>query len=131
MQQSWLSARVAEIANLLQTNDRKQHLLMLTVGALATGVLWWIYFTRPDVFTGFSEGRVNVGWLLIVAVPPFVMVFGFGSLICSKPRQGKVSGPMKGYLDQQESDRKWKVMIAAGVAAAANLLLMLVMTGID
>jgi hypothetical protein len=33
---------------------------------------------------------------------------------------------MTGYLRQQESEKKWKIMVASGVVAAANLLLMFV-----
>jgi hypothetical protein len=68
-------------------------------------------------------------WLVLALAPPFIMTFGICNILFFKPATpSQDSGPMSGYLYQQESEKKWKIMVVSGIAAAANYLFMLLTT---
>ena len=129
MEKRKLATTISDVLHILENkNQRKQHLVVALFGAVATFLLWWFHITHPAKFAdAFLRGRVSVMWLALVLAPPFIMVFGFSNVVFFKPSsQPQVTGPMSGYLDQQESARKWKITVSAGVAAAANFIFMLV-----
>jgi hypothetical protein len=53
------------------------------------------------------------------------MTFGAGNLFFSKTTtSAATTGPMSGYLYQQEANRKWRIRVASAIGAVANFLLM-------
>src|ERR1051326_6606244 len=93
-------------------SGRKVYVLTALIGGLATIVLWWVHFTHPAIFgDAFRRGRVSPTSLLFVLAPPFILTFGLAnSLLFKAESNASVMGPMWGYLRNQESERKWKIM---------------------
>ena len=113
----------------LENAQRKWHLLVALHGTVGTLLVWWVHLTHPGTFPDpFLADRVNTARLIFVLGPPFLSVFCLGNIVLRQTSRIEKSGPMTGYLHQQESDRKWKITVAAGFAAAVNLLLMMVTT---
>ncbi len=125
-------AIVSDVLHALESNAHgKSQFLVACVGAVATLVLWWVHLSHPPVFgDAFLRGRISPMWLLIALAPPFIMTFGLANMLLLKPPSDTpTTGPMSGYLYQQESDKKWKIAVTSGIASAANLLLMFVTAG--
>lgn len=102
-------------------------------GALVTICMWVVHLMRPDIFTYFLE--VN-GWVKLVLgfvlAPPFVIAFAIGSFLypqLDEPKDSNAFGPMSAYLYQERASRRWKLLIAAGLFAGLNFVLMLVASG--
>jgi hypothetical protein len=120
---------VSGVMHILDGNQKRSaHLSVACVGAIATFALWWGHLTHPAVFDDiFVRGRVSPLWLLILLAPPFIATFGFANALLSKPTpEARDGGPMTGYIRQQESEKKWKIAVASGIAPAVNLLLMFI-----
>lgn len=103
-------------------------------GALVTLVIWIFHLINPEVFTYFlhidSWAKLILGSLL---APPFVAAFTIGSFIYPQPVEPKTedrSGPMSTYFYRERASRRWKLLIAAGICAALNFVLMLITSGI-
>ena len=99
-------------------------------GVGVTICIWVVHLLRPDIFTYFLE---QDGWLKLflgfALAPPFVVAFTIGSFIYPQPAEPKDSsafGPMSAYMYQERSSRRWKLLMAAGLFAGLNLVLMLV-----
>ena len=92
---------------------------MGVLGTISTMAMWSVrlsLFTLPPV-----PMHINV---LALLAPPYLMVFGFGNALARHDPNPPATGPMSIYLQNEESARKWRVRIAAGLAATLNLLLM-------
>jgi len=89
------------------------------LGTIGTMAMWSVrlsLFTLPPV-----PMHINV---LALLAPPYLMVFGFGNALARHDPNPPATGPMSIYLQNEESARKWRVRIAAGLVATLNLLLM-------
>src|SRR4030095_15914394 len=116
---------ISDIAHILDSNaKRKQHLLVASAGAGGTFLLWGAPLTHSDIFDhAVLRVRVSAMWLVLALAPPFIMTFGICNILFFKPATpSQDSGPMSGYLYQQESEKKWKIMVVSGIAAAAHFL---------
>jgi hypothetical protein len=118
----------SDVVHALESNKRtRNHFLVACAGAVGTFVLWWVHLSRSALFDdALLHGRVNPMWLAIFLAPPYMMTFGLASMLSKPPSDGQATGPMSGYLYQQESGKQWKVRVGSCIAAAANLLLMFV-----
>ena len=101
--------------------------------AVVTIVMWVVHLLHPEIFNFFfqSDDFVKV-CLGVVLAPPFVVAFSLGSFVYPQPVEPErtdISGPMSGYFYRERASRRWKLLIASGVIAAANFLLMLVTAG--
>jgi hypothetical protein len=101
--------------------------------AVVTIVVWIAHLLNPEMFTSFLEMdswlKLFVGFLL---APPFVLAFAVRSFIYPQPIEPKSKdqvGLMSTYFYQERSSRRWKLLIAAGVVAAVNLVAMFVASG--
>ena len=77
-----------------------------------------------------SVSKLLVGFLL---APPFVVAFSIGSFISPqvhKPVEDE-SGPMSGYFYRERADKKYRVLICAGLIAGLNLVLMIATSASD
>jgi hypothetical protein len=102
--------------------------------AVVTIVVWIAHLLNPEMFTSFLEMdswlKLSVGFLLAL---PFVLAFAVGSFIYPQPIEPKSKdqvGLMSTYFYQERSSRRWKLLIAAGVVAAVNLVAMFVASGV-
>lgn len=118
----------------LESNSHRRTRLYAAVGAGVVTILVWIaHLLNPEIFTSLLELdswlKLLVGFLL---APPFVLAFTVGSFIYPQPIEPKSKdqvGLMSTYFYQERSSRRWKLLIAAGVVAAVNLVAMFVATG--
>ena len=98
-------------------------------GALATIVMWVVHLMYPEIFkTLIQEDDWSKLFLGFVLAPPFVAAFSAGSFIY---RQGieplkHESGPMSGYFYREAANKRWKLLIVAGIITALNFLLMMI-----
>ena len=120
-----------DLLQLLEENGgRKVHLVLAGISIVLTSLMWWIHLTHPGMFPDpFLRGSVNRARLIVAIAPPFLFVFCLANAFSMRSEVDKPSGPMSGYLQQQESDRRWKISVAAGIAAAANLLFLMATSG--
>ena len=83
---------------------------------------------HPAIFVNaFLKGGVSEMLLLVVLAPPFIMVLGFCNVVFSRrAARLRASGPMSSFAYLQESEKKWKIMLASGIGAATNFLLMFI-----
>ena len=103
-------------------------------GALATIIMWAVHLTHPEIYAFFlqvdSWAKLFLG---IVLAPPFVVGFTVGSFIYRQPVEAGITnevGPMSTYFYQERASRRWRLLIAAGILAAVNFILMLVTSGV-
>lgn len=118
----------SDVVHALESNRRtRNHVLFACTGAVGTFVLWWIHLSHPSIFDdAFRHGRVSPMWLAVFMAPPFMMTFGLSSMLSKPPSDGQATGPMSGYLYQQQSNEQWKIRVGSCIAAVANFLLMFV-----
>lgn len=112
----------------------KTRILAAAGAGLITSAIWIGHLLNPDVFAYFLQvdgwSKLVLGFLL---APPFVLAFIVGSFVYPQPDQPKTRdevGPMSTYFYQERSSRRWKLLIAAGLVAAVNFVLMLVTSGL-
>ena len=125
---SWAVSLFDALESPAQTRGRK----IAAIGAtLVTIVMWVVHLIYPEIFRTLIQeddwAKLFLGFLL---APPFVAAFAIGSFIY---RQGlepakNESGPMSGYFYQESANKRWKLLIAAGIIAAVNFLLMLIVS---
>src|SRR5215813_4866880 len=123
---SWAVSLFDTLESPAQTRGR---MIAAVVGTLATIVMWGGHLMYPQIFdTLINEddwAKLALGFVL---APPFVAAFAIGSFIY---RQGLEQvkheyGPMSGYFYQESANKRWKLLIAAGIITAVNFLLMLI-----
>ena len=119
----------------LESDNHKRTRVYAAVGAaVVTLVVWIAHLLNPELFTSLLELdswlKLFLGFLL---APPFVLAFAVGSFIYPQPDEPDSKdevGLMSTYFYQERSSRRWKLLIAAGVVAAVNLVGMFVATGV-
>ena len=111
-------------------NHRRTRVFTAVGGAAVTFVVWIAHLLNPEIFAYFLQSK---GWaklaLGFLLAPPFVFAFTLGSFIYPQPIEPESKdevGPMSTYFYQERSARRWKLLIAAGLVAAVNFVLMLV-----
>jgi len=92
--------------------------------------MWVVHLLHPEIFNFFFGSddwtKLCLGFVL---APPFVVAFTLGSFIYRQPVEPDAtdaSGPMSGYFYRERASRRWKLIMASGLIAAVNFLLMLV-----
>jgi hypothetical protein len=125
--ESWAVAMFDALESNTHTRVRAY---IAAAGAVVTIVMWIVHLLYPGIFNFFFESD---NWLKVffgvVLAPPFVLAFTVGSFIYRQPVEPDttdVSGPMSGYFYRERASRRWKLIIASGLIAAVNFVLMLV-----
>ena len=113
----------------LEANTHTRIRLLVAAGAMLTTIaMWLVHLTYPEIFqTLIQEDRVSKLLVGFVLAPPFVAAFSIGSFISPevhKPVEDE-SGPMSGYFYRERADKKYRVLICAGLFAGLNLVLMI------
>lgn len=115
-------------------NHRRTRVFTAVGGAAVTFVVWIAHLLNPEVFAYLFQSK---GWaklaLGVLLAPPFVLAFTLGSFIYPQPVEPDSKdevGPMSTYFYQERSGRRWKLLIAAGLVAAVNLVLMVATSGV-
>ena len=119
------------LVDVLESNDHtRTRVCIAAVGAVVTIVMWVVHLAYPELFSSLFEidswAKLALGFLL---APPFVVAFGFGSFIYPQPPEPDsrdAIGPMSTYFYQERASRRWKLVIAAGLIAAVNFVLMMI-----
>lgn len=115
----------------LESNTHARTRLYTAAGAgVVTIVMWVVHLLHPEIFEYFfgSDDWTKL-FLGFVLAPPFVLAFTLGSFIYRQPVEPEgtdASGPMSGYFYRERASRRWKLIMASGLIAAVNFLLMLV-----
>jgi hypothetical protein len=123
---SWAVSLFDSLESPTQTKGR---VIAAVGGTLVTIVMWVVHLIYPQIFdTLIHEDDWAKLFLGFVLAPPFVAAFSIGSFIY---RQGietvkHESGPMSGYFYQESANKRWKLLMAAGIITAVNFLLMLI-----
>jgi hypothetical protein len=96
--------------------------------------MWIVHLLYPAIFNFFLKQDDWVKLFFgVVLVPPFVVAFTVGTFIYRQPAElnhSEISGPMSSYFYRERATRRYKLIIAAGLIAAVNFVLMLV-TAVD
>ena len=114
-----------------ESSKTRVRVLAVAGGILVTGGMWLVHLSYPYILHSVIEADSKITLLCLFAVvlaPPFAASFSVVSLIwpqANEPVKDE-SGPMSGYFYRERADRKWKIIIASGIIAAINLLLMMV-----
>ena len=119
----------------LESHDHtRPRILAAAGGALVTVIVWVVHLRYLNLFDFMLElddwAKPLVGFLL---APPFVVAFTIGSFIYPQPTDSLKEndlGPMSTYFYQERASRRWKLLIAAGIFAAVNFVLMLISSGV-
>ena len=125
---SWM---VSWFQALEENPQRKTRIFAAIAGILVTIGMWLVHLTYPYIFQEVSDSQSNLAfWCLFAAVvaPPFVVGYSIGSLVCPEANDpaSEESGPMSGYFYRERANRKWRILIVAGMVGGLNFLLMLV-----
>lgn len=127
--QKRIISRALSLFDALEANTQTRvRLLVAAGGMITTVVMWLVHLTYPQIFQTLiqedSVAKLLVGFVL---APPFVVAFSIGSFISPqvhKPVQDE-SGPMSGYFYRERADKKYRLLICAGLFAGLNLILMI------
>jgi hypothetical protein len=108
---------------------------LVAAGAMLVTIgMWLVHLTYPEIFQTLLQEK-SVSKLLIgfVLAPPFVVAFSIGSFIAPQVRKAveDESGPMSGYFYRERVDKKYRVLICAGLFAGVNLVLMIATSASD
>ena len=125
------SSAALSLVDILESHDHTRTRVYVAAGAAAaTIVMWVVHLTYPQIFTFFldidSWAKLALGFVL---APPFLVGLGAGSFIfpqAIRPSSTVESEPMSTFFYQEQASRRWKLLIAAGLIAAVNFVLMLV-----
>lgn len=126
-----LTSKALSLFNALEeTTQARVHVLAAAGGILVTIGMWSVHLSYPEIFSTLFEhqDRWTKFFLGFVLAPPFLVGFSIGSFICRdayKPVKDE-SGPMSGYFYRQRADKKYWILIVAGLLAGLNLLLMII-----
>lgn len=129
------SSLALSLVDVLESNERKRARVYASAGAgVATIAMWVVHLLYPEVFTFFLEldGWAKLAFGFVLA-PPFLTAFGVGTFIFPQPIEpasADQTGPMSTFFYQERSSRRWKLLIAAGLFAAVNFVLILATSGI-
>ena len=129
------SSTALSLFDTLESNNHKRTRVFMAAGAaVVTLVVWIAHLFNPEVFAYFLQSK---GWaklfLGFLLAPPFVLAFTAGSFIYPQPDEPDSKdevGPMSTYFYQERSSRRWKLLIAAGLIAAVNLVAMVIASGL-
>ena len=115
------------------------------LGLVATALVWLLAIVFPYHATLLYSGVFNTnvphfGDLLTIAAmaipfaPPFVSVFALGYMLFpARDESEDPNGIMSGFNYWQNANRRWRIVMAAGVCGALNCFLLmwalLVVTG--
>ena len=125
------SSWALSLFDLLDSPSHTRKRIIATVGAaLVTAGMWIMHLLDPDI-VGYFLDSDNASKLVlgVLLAPPFVAAFGVATFIYPQAIERETrsdSGLMSTYFYQERSSRRWKLLIAAGIVAAVNLLVMLV-----
>ena len=127
----YLASLVTASADALDANDQKKaRLLTATVGVLATIFMWSVSRSYPWIL-GDPHGIVSTLVIVLILAAPFATVVSVAYLAFPDIRPGEEAyGPMSGYLRKQRDDKRWKIMVIAGMISAANLFCMMIASNI-
>lgn len=99
------------------------------VGMAAIMGLWAFHLTYPSYL--FSLHGVLVKAVVIIVLSlPFLTVFSIARLLLPEiqiPERSK-PGMLFTHLQREDSIRRWKIMIAAGIISVFNLVAMLALS---
>ena len=128
----YLASLVSASWDALDSNDQKKaRLLTATVGALSTVFMWSMNLGHPSILGG-RNGIVGTFIIVLVLAAPFATVVSVAYLVFPDSRSSeKAYGPMSGYLQRERNDKRWKVMVTAGMISAANLMCMMIASNIS
>jgi len=121
MENDDLGAQISRLLNYMDgPGHRKLQAAIGVLGALGTIAIWWarLHFNYFVII----HSRIIV---LVLLAPPYLMAFGFGNSIARHDPEPPPDGLMSSYMQHEQSARKWRLRIAAGLVAALNLLLMI------
>ena len=112
-----------------EAGGRKKRLLVATLGIIATICVWSFHLHYPSYLFN-SHGVFSKLVIVIILAPPFLTVLSLAQLLFPA---GSLSekiqpGPLSTHLQREDSKRRWKIMIAAGMVSAANLLSMILLS---
>jgi hypothetical protein len=133
---SWLERRANAFAlSLFQTleanTQSRVRILAAAGGMLVTIGLWVVHLIYPYLFNSLLQLDDRTAYLaafVLVFSPPFAAAFSIGTLLCPQAEEpvNNESGPMSGYFYQERANKRWRIVIVAGIVAAANFLLMVI-----
>jgi len=127
-------------AGLLELTQRRTWLLRaFVIGLIATVFVWIAVLRFPYAASGILSNGFNsnlpsrYSTLLTVIVmsipfaPPFISVFALGNLLFPSPSEPEIaSGVMSTFEYRQRSDKRWLIVMAAGMFGALNCILLLI-----
>lgn len=115
-----------------QTRVRKR-ILVAAGAALATVIMWTVHLMNTDLLAALVDlDSWAKLFLAVLLAPPFVLAFVVGTFIYPQPVEPKTKeahGPMSTYFYQERSSRRWKRLMAAGLVAGLNFVLMIATSG--
>lgn len=107
---------------------KKRKLIIATLGIVATFSMWLLHRHYPS-YLFKSHGELSVLVIVVVLAPPFVTTLSVCQLLFpSDLISGKMKpGLLTAHIQREQANKRWKIMIAAGVVSAINLLLMILL----
>lgn len=120
------SAVASRSLEAIETADRSTRTLGVIAGILTTLSIWWVDLKTPSLLFNHHEPLQELVYVLLRA-PPFVAVVSLGYVLFPSLEKitGTGSGPISGYLQIEKSEKRWKIIVAAGAVSVANLLCMM------
>jgi hypothetical protein len=125
---------------LLRLSQRRRWLLSAVVlGLIATVFVWLAVIRFPFgasavLFGGFDSNlrsrNVSLQTVLVGAipfVPPFISAFALGHLLFPSPPEPEIASGMMATFDyRQKSNKRYLIVIAAGMVGAVNSILIII-----
>jgi hypothetical protein len=125
---------------LLKLSQRRRWLLVAFVlGLLATALVWFaglrFPYTASVIYSNGLNSNLPSRYSTLISVllmsipfaPPFVAAFALGHLIFLAPLEPEVAiGVMSTFDYRQKSNRRWLIVIVAGMFGALNCILLLI-----
>jgi hypothetical protein len=130
MRNRFLDRLILLLESLESGGARKRCLWVSVAGIVVNSAIWAIHINHPLLLLN-SHRALSELVIVMVLAPPFLTVVSIAYFLFPGTNLSPKSSPglLSTFLQRERNDKRWKIMITAGIVSVANLMLMILRSG--